>query len=199
MLIALNGFKKSGKGALGRLLGAYAQKGPAKEVQFSEPLKVLTGRIFGIDLPEGGLYDFVDTDFKDSAVLDVAWDHRLDHRGTHLTGRQILQNLGHGARETFGDSFWVDQALPPHEDDFRRKYGGFQHVIVTDLRYPNEAQRVIDLGGYVIEIIRPGIESDGHHTEQPLPRNLVHGTVKNDGNLDDLAGKALEIVQELGL
>jgi hypothetical protein len=73
---------------------------------------------------------------------------------------------------------------------------GTSAVAFTDLRYPNEAQRILDLGGEVWEIIRPGLSSDGHASETPLPRELVSRRIRNDGHLLNLR---YEVEKALGV
>lgn len=127
---------------------------------------------------------------------------------SYISGRQYLQNFGNGARTVFGDTFWIDMVLPNptlHEGwgcpndlliDF---YPEADAVIVTDVRYPNEAERINALGGVVIEVVRPCLSSDGHASEMPLPRPLVKYTIQNSGSLDDLSAAVDVAMSELGI
>lgn len=132
---------------------------------------------------------------------------------TTFTGRSYLQWFGEHARTVFGDDFWVDQVLPAPQpfdpghvdiDDvaalagavanvnrakLHNRYPGADIVCITDVRYPNEAARVLDLGGEVWEILRPGLESDGHSSEQRLPHRLVTRTIVNSGSINYLGEK----------
>ena len=192
-LIGINGYKGSGKGetsaAVVRLLGP----GPVvREVGFADKVKLMAARSAG----------WSGTD----EMLLPAWNHlkgkwhlvSWDNKGTRLgamSDRQFIQNLGHGARMTFGDDFWVDQVLPREQAMLQKMYPGVDVLVLPDLRYENEAQRVLDLGGVIWEVIRPGVTSDGHESEQPLPRGLVTWQIFNDGgidDLDDLVGEALD-------
>lgn len=144
-------------------------------------------------------------DFKETGKMELTWSFYAtgiidgeESVTTNITGRSYLQNLGAQARRVFGDTFWIDQVLPnPGDydgDDWEQqleselwsRVGDVDWVCVTDVRYANEAQRVLDLGGEVWEIQRPGLESDGHSSETPLPAELVTLTITNDGTLDDL-------------
>lgn len=142
---------------------------------------------------------------------DVVWHD--------LTGREYLQHIGTEARKIFGADFWVDQVLPKPGGPFEigrirlgadpkpymqslsdrrldERYPGVDWLAISDLRFENEAQRVLELGGEVWEVIRPGTESDGHDSEQVLPRELVTRQIINDGNLMDLR---FEVEKALGL
>lgn len=131
-----------------------------------------------------------------------------------LTGREYLQNLGNEARGVFGEDFWVDQVLPKPGLDgglmrrpsgvahpetryaLTKRYPGVDLLAISDLRYPNEAQRVLDCGGEVWEVIRPGTASDGHASEQVLDRKYVTRQIDNSG---DLLALRYEVEKALGL
>lgn len=139
---------------------------------------------------------------------------RADKR-TGLTMREFLQNLGNEARGVFGEDFWVDQVLPraiehtPGMDQLdhdlanaracRMLYPGAAVLAFTDLRYENEAQRIKDLGGFNIEVVRPGVESDGHASERRLPRNLIDHVIHNTGTLADLQWEVNKVLELEGL
>lgn len=193
-LIGITGFKTSGKDTTFEAIRALTG-GNAVRRAFADNLKRIGALALGLE------FDTMDS-FKESGLLDVNTDgmaglspvqHEL------VSGRQYLQNLGVGAREVFGANFWVDQVLPV--DPRKRELiwscdvlGPPKWGVVTDVRFPNEAERVLDLGGEVWEIVRPGLESDGHASEIPLPRELVTRTILNDGTitkLDDMVDDAL--------
>lgn len=135
--------------------------------------------------------------------------------GHVITGRQYLQFFGQHARAVFGENFWVDQVLPDQPIQHPMTWdspayltdaayealqevidpwtgnprGPFNYLFITDVRYPNEAERVLRLGGEVWEIVRPGLESDGHDTEKPLPGELVTRVIDNDSDIYALRGK----------
>jgi hypothetical protein len=136
-----------------------------------------------------------------------------------LSGREYLQHMGTQARKVFGADFWVDQVLPPpstvrdvgnlafgnpYEPHLvarnmrilSERYPDVSAVAFTDLRFENEAQRILDLGGEVWEVLRPGTASDGHASEQVLPRALVTRQIHNTG---DLANLRYEVEKALGV
>jgi len=109
----------------------------------------------------------------------------------HWTGREIMQELGEFFRK-FDNDFWVKRLFRIiDENDYR-------NVILTDVRYPNEVDRVIER---CVDHVR---------INRPLPENIVHGpthaseisldapykvdfTVMNTGTLDDLRKLASDI------
>ena len=134
-----------------------------------------------------------------------------------ISGRVALQRYGtEGHRDVFGEDFWVDALLPlntvafenvgmfPHKPpdakidmQWPRNFMGQldqeppQICVITDCRFPNEAQRIKILGGQVWEIHRGGQKiDDGHSSEKPLPPNMIDTTVYNNAEGDFRAFKA---------
>jgi hypothetical protein len=97
------------------------------------------------------------------------------------TVREYLQRYGTEAhREVFGTDFWVDQVrLGDHDGRI---------VMVTDVRFPNEARAVRSAGGLVVHVLGPAaIENtgDGHASEEPLPAALIDDVLVNATRDDD--------------
>ena len=105
--------------------------------------------------------------------------------------RETLQNIGKGVRDIVGPRAWVD-AL-----DRRWRAAGSPDVVVTDVRYPNEAAWVKDRGGMVIRVDRPGIGPvNGHESETLVGAIAADATVVNDGTEAELRDRVAEMVRE---
>lgn len=96
--------------------------------------------------------------------------------------RPLLQRLGTEAgREVLWDSIWIDAALHGLPDD-----GKF---VVTDARFPNEAEAIESRGGVVWRVERkgngPAVLPDGsiHRSETSLDDWNFDAVLKNDGTL----------------
>lgn len=185
-LIGITGLKTSGKDTTFEAIRTLTG-GQAVRRAFADNLKRIGALALGLE------FDQMER-FKEIGQLDIGGLPPQWPSGSTTTGRQYLQNLGVGARDVFGTNFWVDQVLPV--DKARRaaiwsdrdpagivlpKWG-----VVTDVRFPNEAERVLDLGGEIWEVVRPGLESDGHASEIPLPRELVTREIVNNSTVHDL-------------
>ncbi len=119
----------------------------------------------------------------------IGWSGEKDEQG-----RALLQNLGHGAREILGAQVWVralhlkimDDGIDPSR----------ARVVVTDVRYPNEAAWVRHNGGKVWRVDRPELERVGdthsHPTETWADLLPVDLTIVNDGDLPALFRKVDE-------
>lgn len=145
-------------------------------MSFAGPLKKTAAALF--NLPD--IY-FHSRELKEKPLED--WDG--------LSPRHILQLLGTEAvRDTFGENFWVKRWL--------NEYSGvpvYSNVVVTDVRFNNEAQVIRDIGGIIVHIVRPGdtdldLVAGKHLSEAGIlihPNNDV--IMYNDGTLKDLALK----------
>lgn len=196
-VVAVNGFKRAGKGECARILSDL-YGGVTYEIGFADKLKILAAGVLGVAENPRDDIALMD-DFKLFGVLQ-SWmrDPDGDSNRVQITGREFLQNLGNEARRVLGDTVWIDMVLPNPRDftgaDWDRElretaeamYPDVDLLIITDLRYPNEAQRVKDVGGVIWEVVRPEVESDGHASEQVLARELVDYTITNYGDLEDL-------------
>lgn len=95
--------------------------------------------------------------------------------------RPLMQRLGtEVGREMFGENFWVDLAIDRIPDGSK--------VVFADVRFPNEAEAVKNLGGQVWRVTRDGVEpANDHISEHAL--NDYSGfdqLVSNNGPLSDL-------------
>lgn len=198
-LIGINGFKHAGKGETGNAV-FDAHDGIVYQVGFADKLKIIAARALGFSRPPRDLIALMDS-MKETASFSIEYDEPTTGGGGKflhdLTGRQYLQYLGNDARELFGETFWIDQVLPDPRhagwiSALENRYPGIDCVVITDLRYPNEAKRVLDLGGSVWEVIRPGTESDGHASEQVLDRKLITRQIDNSGSLANLNDRVRE-------
>lgn len=109
--------------------------------------------------------------------------------------RRFLQVLAtEGCRAVFGDDFWVDQVLdPPGCGPVPLALKG--SMVISDVRFPNEAARIRQLGGIVVLVTRPGHGAVNDHVSE---RGLVADAVlANDGTLRDLAINTESLLQAL--
>lgn len=209
-IITINGYKRSGKGETGKAIQSVTSDYllHAHTLGFADKLKVAACRNLGLlDLSDEECVTYMDY-FKEAGHITygtMPWAR--SSANTTITGRKYLQWMGTEYRKIFGEDFWVDQVLPKPcqpiavaADPYRqaqvinasaveKSYPGADFVVFTDCRFPNEAQRTLDLGGEVWEVVHPQATSDGHASEQQLPRELVTRQIINDGTLDDLRYK----------
>jgi hypothetical protein len=81
----------------------------------------------------------------------------------NLSGRQLLQMIGtDGCRETFGAGIWTQITLDRIEHD------GPAVAVVEDVRFPDEARRIIERGGLVWRLECPDRQTSdpGEHESE---------------------------------
>lgn len=111
-------------------------------------------------------------------------------KNTYPEVRIFLQNLGVAARKTFGEDFWVDQALPHRLDpaDF----------VFTDVRFISEAHAIKMAGGVLIKIERPGFGPvNGHVSEHELDDWDWDEVLVNNGTEAELQAHLVAFVKNL--
>lgn len=199
-LIGLAGYKRSGKNTVGDLIAESYPVGHVKCVGLADKLKVAGARALGFYGGDARLIEIMD-EFKEHGVIS------LEDPGGHyasITGREFLQYLGtEVGREMFGDEFWLDLVLPRpaehvpgmvsedhrilNQRQLKLRYG-VDILVVTDVRFDNEAQRILDLGGQIWEVHRPDVVPSiaRHHSEEPIDRRFIGATIDNSSDLDSL-------------
>ena len=106
--------------------------------------------------------------------------------------RQWLVKIGHGFRQVFGDSFWLNQVVNQIED-----FDGDQGIVVSDCRYLNEAHEIKRLGGILVYIERPGCGPANETEEASVAEilneaNLVSHVISNEGTLREFKQRVYE-------
>lgn len=157
-ILALSGYARSGKDEAAKVL---IDEFGFKRVAFADKLREV---LYALDPIVLGRNDkgYDSGVWSVQTVIDeFGWDHYKETPfGWEI--RRLLQRLGTEAgRETLWDSIWIDAALTGHPEDAR--------LVVTDCRFPNEAQAVKDRGGKVWRIRRAGVgPANAHPSETSL-------------------------------
>ena len=180
-VIGLTGPARSGKDTVAEII-AEALPGEVHRQGFADALKVSAARALGFDGDTAACVRFCNA-LKGSggSVTTYLPQDRLDDPSFVTSGRSFLQRYGTEAhRDVFGQDFWLDAVLPEGRDDC-------DTLLIPDVRFDNEAQRVLDRGGEVWAVRRPGVEAiNGHSSEGGVPAELVSRTIDNSGSLTDL-------------
>jgi hypothetical protein len=182
MLLGLNGQIGAGKDAVYERALALADALPGtpspERVAFADKLKLAAARALGVSV------DTLESLKRDdNAVITLRSLHsQTTDVYSEITVRQYLQYVGtEVGRETFGETFWVDQTLPPDLDHTGRL------IIATDVRFPNEAQRIRELGGLVVRVTNGPFNEAGHASEQILDADLIDFEIDNSNRDDNYA------------
>ncbi len=181
MIIALSGYAQSGKDTLGAFL--VEDQGFVRYA-FADALKESVYRLNPI------VPDF-DSEFM--RYQDVIERDGPELAKTNPEIRRLLQVMGtEVGRQVLGDNVWVDAVFN------QVKANGDQNVVITDARFPNEAEAVKANEGFIVRIKRPGVEAiNAHPSETALDEWGFDYAVINDGSQENLRLKAADLVRGL--
>jgi hypothetical protein len=200
MIIGLSGYAKSGKDTVATMIQEYYAESAGSGTtytnwqikKFSGKLKKIASLLTGIS-PE----KFEDQSFKES-LLGPEWSNTylgasFNVETKHMSVREFLQKLGTDAvRNGLHNNAWVNALMADYltEESVYDLGGGMKHVtpaskwIITDVRFPNEAQAIKDKGGVIVRIDRPGIEPVNAHPSETALDNWTFDY--KIGNVSDL-------------
>jgi hypothetical protein len=121
-------------------------------------------------------------------IADVGWDYAKDR---YPEVRRTIQRMGQSVRE-HDEDFWV-RTLARKVDNAD---AWNLPVVVTDVRYPNEANMLRARGFLLARIVRPErqmIEHGNHASETALDSFEADRIVYNTATLDDLYRRVAEL------
>lgn len=177
-IIGLTGVAGSGKDTAANILLAEDTLGTVVRQGFADKLKLSAAQLFipGCDMEE--------------AIKFCNWlklEGSVKVNGDLISGRQFLQRYGTEAhRNVFGTDFWLDAVLPEGRDDC-------DLLVIPDVRFANEADRVVDRGGEVWMLHRPNAPPvEDHESELRLNDEQISSVVDNSGHLGDLRRQIIQ-------
>lgn len=105
-----------------------------------------------------------------------------------LTPRLLMQLIGtECVRTIIHPNAWVNALFADYNSD--KKW------VITDTRFPNEANRIKELGGVMVRIERPencGMVVSNHESETALDNYDFDIVITNDGTIEDLINQINE-------
>jgi hypothetical protein len=193
VIIGLHGKMGAGKNECARRL-AFLSDQTVVEVSFAAKLKQSAAALLEITVDDLERWK---NDPRVLVELNSYYPSAAPQRA--ITIRSLLQRYGTEAhRDVFGADFWLDAALPL--DGIAGLYDpeyAMALYVVTDVRFPNEAQRVRDLGGVVVKVVGTDTDTGSHVSEQQLEcDHTIRNVVRDDSfiSLDERLGYLLRIV-----
>lgn len=191
-VIGLTGLARSGKDTACGMIQNWAQRHTELRVErlaFADPLKRSAAAALGYEGDDSIV--FCDRLKGDDARVVINLD---EHARRVISGREFLQNYGTEAhRNIFGEDFWTNVA-----DDALTQYAfnGIDVVVITDVRFPNEAKMVHDwVAGEVWELERSGAglwHGLEHASEAGVPTDQIDDTIHNESDLFELRRRVEE-------
>lgn len=176
MIVGLIGHARSGKDTVANRL--VTDHGYAR-VAFADLLReVLLDADPYVDACVDNDYEVLP--FTLSEVVDtLGWE---EAKSVNPEVRRIMQNFGQAIREV-EPNFWLRAGM--------RKALEFEGrgtpVVISDVRYRNEALAIRSHGGVLVRVTRPGFDgANGHVSEHELDDFVADHTINNNGTLPSL-------------
>lgn len=187
-LIGLSGYARSGKDTVGDYLVKH--HGFVK-VSFAEPMRQA---LLALNPYLQSSNAWIGEGVRLQDVIHAyGWDgYKGSFWGDDIRG--LMQRFGtEVGRKQFGEDFWVDKASKLIDTYLWQD----MNVVITDMRFVNEAKAVEALGGQTWRIERDGVvAANAHVSETALDTYGFDQLIRNDGSLDELYEK---VEQTLGL
>ena len=168
MIIGISGKKFSGKSTVATLL--FNATG-YKVVSFADRLKDITCILSGCHREQLEDYDFKEKRLVPSYLQPYCGDAKRP------TYRAFLQHFGSELMRSVNDSIWIDCTLA----------NAPLNLIVSDVRFPNEAKAIKEKGGIIIKVERnDSTSNDTHCSETSIDDIQADYIIHNDSTLENL-------------
>ncbi|MET3601134.1 hypothetical protein [Martelella mangrovi] len=172
----------------GKSEAAYALINSAKfsRVRLAGALKEMLGALlYSMGFRGDALREMVDGRLKDTKIAALYGK----------SPRDLMISLGlKWGRGMVADTLWLDTARRA----LNAVTGAGASAVVDDIRFPNEAQMIRDMGGYLVKIERPSPSRDGgKEAEGQLGGWGFDAVITNDGTLEEFKRKVAALPQRL--
>ena len=181
MIIGLSGKAGSGKDTVANIL---VEEFGYKRVAFGDKIKECL-----LALDPIVTWNYYESGYEDSTrlselVAEVGWDKTKQDPEV----RRLLQRMGtEVGREILGEWVWIGAAY--------RNFSVKNKVVITDVRFENEAGTIRVFHGEVWRIERDIPAINNHASETELDGWEFDRVIQNDGTLEELAIRVREAMK----
>lgn len=177
MIIGLCGYARSGKDTLGQVL---VEKHGFTRYAFADKVRVAALMVNPWIAQRFGKIELA------TLVDAIGWEAAKEFADV----RGFLQRLGTGMRDAVDENVWLDAVIRQIAEESP------EHAVVTDVRFPNEAAWIEQVG-YLVRVTRPGVgPANGHDSETAIDHVPAYEFV-NGGGLEDLHFYGLRLPHQL--
>ncbi len=190
MIIGVSGYSGSGKDTIGAIIQYLNCQNPQSSIEeistnyseyeywldeqsgweirkFAGKLKDIAEHLTGIPIEKFEDQEFKKTNLGPEWASPIPGEDWVDGKPVNvpMTVRDFLQKLGTDAlRMGLHDNVWVNALMADYvKDDESNRLPNW---IITDVRFPNEAQAIKDKGGIIIRVDRPGVKPINNHLSE---------------------------------
>ena len=164
MVIGLSGKIRSGKSRVAKIFKEVLEEdGKTCEVKsFASPIYEIVSKLYRTNIKE------IQKDKRDNVPIYI--HTRKSNSGLILSNyREILQIIGTTARDCGDENVWVNSLFGCGNEKIMNEFTwATDYWIIDDVRFPNEAQRILDCNGKLIRINRSDAEDNKHIIENSL-------------------------------
>jgi hypothetical protein len=166
-IVGITGLKRSGKDTSAEyLVNRYA----FDRYSFAQPLKDMISVLMNC------------VDSNDKYFSELHKEENIP--GINASYRKLTQTIGtEWGRHMIDDNIWVNMLAANTEY--------VDKIVISDVRFDNEAKWVKKNGGIIIKVTRPVLKSskDNHPSEQGIDESYIDHNIINDGTIDSLHSK----------
>jgi hypothetical protein len=181
VIIGVSGYARSGKDTIAsHLVKSYG----FTQLSFADILRkgvYELNSIVGYNRVDLGDGEFALETVRTQQVIDeFGWDSYKEKSEFATEIRLQLQHLGtEVGRNLLGEDVWVQAAF--------RLLNADENYVIPDCRFENEARTVVEFGGQVFRVSRPGVEPfNAHPSEVGLDGWDFDAYFNNEGSIEDL-------------
>jgi|ETNmetMinimDraft_26_1059896.scaffolds.fasta_scaffold03861_6 hypothetical protein len=164
MVIGLSGKIRSGKSRVAKIFKEVLEEdGKTCEVKsFASPIYEIVSKLYRTNIKE------IQKDKRDNVPIYI--HTRKSNSGLILSNyREILQTIGTTARDCGDENVWVNSLFGCENEKIMNEFTwATDYWIIDDVRFPNEAQRILDCNGKLIRINRSDADDNKHIIENSL-------------------------------
>lgn len=179
ILIGLSGLAGCGKDTVRNILQAnHSFAG----IAFADPIRdMLSTLLTKVDVDPH--YWMTDRSLKEQPVPGIG-----------VSYREMAQRLGTEWGREMEPRIWINIA----DSRMRRLHNGGRDVVISDVRFPNEAEWIKACGGHIWKVLRPSVEPVRQHISEAnyhrIPYDYVIDNSRTTLDLEHAVRKALESI-----
>ena len=174
MIIGITGKKFNGKDTVSDYI---VSKYKFTKIAYAEPLKEVCRNLFNFN--DDQLYGNKKED------IDPFWNITPRH-AFQFIGTDMIRNNANKLISGINNNFWV-KCLEKRILDLNSR--GIKNIIISDIRFINEADIVKHLNGKIIKVCRNIDNNDTHISELEINNINEDILIENNGSLEELYSK----------
>lgn len=191
-LIGLTGANGAGKDTVASMLAGLIRSSDQKTavLAFADALYEEVAQAFGVTverLKHRTTKETPSFEFRLVECKDEAFRNRFEMElwREHRSPRQILQWWGTEYRRAQQPDYWVQRL---QDKAAEMAAAGITHIIVSDVRFADEAAAIRTMGGQIWRVHRPSLQATGtgHVSEVTGEEFAPEVTITNQGSFDHL-------------